>query len=145
MKIKIDKKQTIPVYLQIAGQIKEQIFDGAIGDGYALPSERSLAAELGVHRNTVTKAYHELKAEGLVFSYQGKGYSPRSSDGNFAPLTQYLHPFRACILLEELNNANTRGSLSVVFMDEDGVTVIDEINATSSAVDTPKSIYTLGG
>ena len=78
-------------------------------------------------------------------AYQGKGYSPRSSDGNFAPLTQYLHPFRACILLEELNNANTRGSLSVVFMDEDGVTVIDEINATSSAVDTPKSIYTLGG
>ena len=74
MKIKIDKKQTIPVYLQIAGQIKEQIFDGAISDGYALPSERSLAAELGVHRNTVTKAYHELKAEGLVFSNQGKGY-----------------------------------------------------------------------
>lgn len=74
MNINIDKKKKVPVYLQIAGQIKENIFDGTINDGYALPSERTLAADLGVHRNTVTKAYHELKSEGLVFSYQGKGY-----------------------------------------------------------------------
>ncbi len=71
---KIDKKSKIPVYLQIAEQIKEQVFRGTITGGYALPSERILSAELGVHRNTVTKAYHELKAEGLVSSYQGKGY-----------------------------------------------------------------------
>ena len=74
MNISIDKRKKVPVYLQIADQIKENIFDGTINDGYALPSERVLAAELGVHRNTVTKAYHELRAEGLVFSYQGKGY-----------------------------------------------------------------------
>ena len=74
MIIKIDKQNQVPVYLQIADQIKEQIFKGTITGGYALPSERILAAELGVHRNTVTKAYHELKAEGLVVSNQGKGY-----------------------------------------------------------------------
>lgn len=74
MKILIDKRKKVPVYLQIAEQIKEHIFDGAISDGYALPSERVLAADLGVHRNTVTKAYHELKAEGLLVASQGKGY-----------------------------------------------------------------------
>ena len=72
MKILIDKRKKVPVYLQIAEQIKEYIFDGAISDGYALPSERVLAADLGVHRNTVTKAYHELKAEGLLVASQGK-------------------------------------------------------------------------
>ncbi len=74
MKINIDKESKIPVYLQIADQIKTQVLKGTITGGYALPSERILAAELGVHRNTVTKAYHELKAEGLVSSSQGKGY-----------------------------------------------------------------------
>ena len=74
MKILIDKRKKVPVYLQIAEQIKEYIFDGAISDGYALPSERVLAADLGVHRNTVTKAYHELKAEGLLVASQGKDY-----------------------------------------------------------------------
>lgn len=74
MKIHIDKEKKVPVYLQIVGQIREHIFDGTIASGYVLPSERLLAAELGVHRNTVSKAYHELRAEGLVFSYHGKGY-----------------------------------------------------------------------
>lgn len=72
--IKIDKNKKVPVYLQIADQIREHIFDGAICDGYVLRSERALAEELGVHRNTVTRAYHELISEGLVFSYRGKGY-----------------------------------------------------------------------
>jgi 2-aminoadipate transaminase len=39
-----------------------------------LPSERELATFIGVHRNTVTKAYNELKSEGLVGSAQGVGY-----------------------------------------------------------------------
>jgi len=78
-------------------------------------------------------------------TWQGKGYSPRSSDGRFAPLTQYLHPFRACFSVSDLNNVGARGSLSAVFMDEDGVTAIDTLSAADKAADTPKSIYTLSG
>lgn len=43
-------------------------------DGFALPSERALAKELHLHRNTIVKAYNELKADGLITSYQGVGY-----------------------------------------------------------------------
>lgn len=43
-------------------------------DGFALPSERALARDLRLHRNTVVKAYNELKADGLISSYQGVGY-----------------------------------------------------------------------
>ena len=77
-------------------------------------------------------------------AYKDKGYSPRSSDGIFAPLTQYLHPFRACFSVSDLNNAGARGSLSAVFLDEDGVTAIDSIGAARAA-ETPKSVYTLSG
>ncbi len=40
---------------------------------------------------------------GTFFStedYQGIGYSPRNKDNIFAPLAQYLHPFRACFVID---------------------------------------------
>jgi hypothetical protein len=77
--------------------------------------------------------------------YQGKGYSPRSSDNKFAPLTQYLHPFRACFSVSDLNDAGARGTVNALFLDEDGATVIDEINAAGGAADDSKTIYTLSG
>ena len=72
--IKIDKTEKIPVYVQIYNQIRSMIFMGSMADGYTLPSERKLAEELGVHRNTITRVYAELKSEGLIESHQGKGY-----------------------------------------------------------------------
>lgn len=72
--ISIDKKEKTPVYRQITESIRRAIAEGTIADGYVLPSERALANELGVHRNTITKAYAELKAEALIESSQGKGY-----------------------------------------------------------------------
>lgn len=72
--ITIDKTEKTPVYLQILSQLRSMIFAGSMADGYALPSERKLAQELGVHRNTITKVYAELKAEDLIESRQGKGY-----------------------------------------------------------------------
>lgn len=77
MKIEINRKDKTPVYIQIAGSIKNMLHTGEITDGYVLPSERALAAELGVHRNTVTKAYGELKSEGLLDSSQGSCYRVR--------------------------------------------------------------------
>lgn len=77
MNITIDRKSPIPVYTQITDQVRKGIFDGSLVDGFLLPSERKLAAELGVHRNTVTRAYMELKGEGLIDAHQGQGYRVR--------------------------------------------------------------------
>lgn len=74
MDIRIDKRQKTPVYLQIAGQIKNGIRRGELPEGSSLASERALAQLLGVHRNTIVKAYSELKADGLIHSRQGVGY-----------------------------------------------------------------------
>lgn len=74
MKIKVNRELKTPLYLQIAGQIKEQIIKGQLTNGYVLPSERVMAKNLMVHRNTVIKAYNELRDEELVRSYQGVGY-----------------------------------------------------------------------
>lgn len=69
--------------MQIATQMKNQILTGEIAAGSTLPSERSMAQILGVHRNTVVRAYSELKDQELIDSRQGVGYvvNLRESEG----------------------------------------------------------------
>ena len=74
MDVKLDRKSMIPVYLQIADQLRAHIVNGALPAGSVLPSERGLAQLLGVHRNTVVKAYSELKSDAWIESRQGRGY-----------------------------------------------------------------------
>ena len=73
--INIDHNLKTPIYLQIATGIRTLILSGTLPAGCTLPSERNLAEQLEVHRNTVVKAYNELKAEGVITSSQGKGYT----------------------------------------------------------------------
>ena len=85
MKVSIDKFSKVPVYLQIADQIKSQIISGALPRGSALPSERALAQILDVHRNTVVKAYSELKSDAWIESRQGVGYVVAAASSEKAP------------------------------------------------------------
>ena len=55
----------------ISNGLKGQIASGVYGPGTPLPSTRSLAAELGVSRTTVTAAYEQLSAEGFLETRQG--------------------------------------------------------------------------
>ena len=79
--ISIDHNLKTPIYLQIATGIRTLILSGTLLAGCTLPSERNLAEQLAVHRNTVVKAYNELKAEGVISSSQGRGYCGGLSQG----------------------------------------------------------------
>ena len=81
MDIMINHHTQTPIYLQIVNQIKEMIIKGEITDGFVLPSERTMAKHLNVHRNTIIKAYTELKAEDFLASSQGKGYMVSYKNG----------------------------------------------------------------
>ena len=74
MDITVDQSIRTPLYWQIADQIKAMIIEGQMADGSILPSERSLAQMLGVHRNTIIKAYSHLRDQELIDSLQGVGY-----------------------------------------------------------------------
>jgi GntR family transcriptional regulator/MocR family aminotransferase len=56
---------------RICNVIKAEIASGLLGPGDQLPSTRSLAAEWGVSRTTVTAAYEQLLAEGYIETRQG--------------------------------------------------------------------------
>lgn len=51
--------------------LREAVRTGRLSPGTRLPPSRSLAADLGVSRNTVTHAYAELVAEGWLTAQQG--------------------------------------------------------------------------
>ncbi|SNS24924.1 GntR family transcriptional regulator / MocR family aminotransferase [Streptosporangium subroseum] len=53
--------------------LREAVRTGRLVPGTRLPSSRSLAADLGVARNTVADAYAELVAEGWLTAQQGSG------------------------------------------------------------------------
>lgn len=63
-----------PIYQQVYCYIKEQIILGEMPAGTKLLPERQLSEKLHVHRNTIIRAYSELKAEDLIVARQGKGY-----------------------------------------------------------------------
>lgn len=62
-----------PVYLRLRDTIAARILEGAVQDGDALPSVRSLAAEYGANPLTVAKAYQTFQEEGLVLVKRGVG------------------------------------------------------------------------
>ncbi|MEZ3461392.1 MAG: GntR family transcriptional regulator [Lachnospiraceae bacterium] len=74
MNITILPQGTMAIYEQIVNQLKNAIVTGELGAGEALPSIRSLAAELGVSVITTKRAYEELEKEGLIRSVAGKGF-----------------------------------------------------------------------
>lgn len=62
-----------PVYLRLRDSIAAKILGGRVGDGDALPSVRSLAAEFGANPLTVAKAYQTFQDEGLIVVRRGVG------------------------------------------------------------------------
>ncbi|GAA3498817.1 PLP-dependent aminotransferase family protein [Streptomyces prasinosporus] len=53
--------------------LREAVRSGRLTPGTRLPSSRSLAADLGIARNTVADAYADLVAEGWLTARQGSG------------------------------------------------------------------------
>lgn len=58
---------------QLITALREGIRTGRLGTDARLPPSRTLAADLGLARNTVAEAYAELVAEGWLASRQGAG------------------------------------------------------------------------
>jgi GntR family transcriptional regulator / MocR family aminotransferase len=63
----------LPLFLQIARSLGDDIRSGRLAPGTRLPGTRTLASELGVHRNTVLAAYAELGAEGWIETTRALG------------------------------------------------------------------------
>ncbi len=73
MNIIITNSAGMPIYDQIASQIKAKIMSGELKEGEPLPSMRALAQDLRVSVITTKRAYEILEQEKLIESYTGRG------------------------------------------------------------------------
>src|SRR6478736_1303281 len=71
--ITLDPESHTPLFLQISRAIADDIRHGRLRPGAALPGSRSLAQQLGVHRNTVVAAYEGLATEGWLVTRRAGG------------------------------------------------------------------------
>lgn len=69
----LDRAVSMPLSYQLYDQLRQEILGGQLRPGERLPSTRGLASQLGIARNTVSLAYMQLWAEGLLESKRGCG------------------------------------------------------------------------
>lgn len=71
--VNIDRGESVPLHDQVAAEIRRAIAEGEAGPGERLPLAKDIAAVLGVNKNTVLRAMHILREEGLLEFTRGRG------------------------------------------------------------------------
>jgi 2-aminoadipate transaminase len=107
--IRLEADSETPLYQQLFDQIVERARTGAFPGGFRLPPTRTLATELGTHRNTIVRAYAELELAGFVSSTVGRGTyvkpsiaqstqpATRAQEAAAAPATATALPWAALV------------------------------------------------
>ncbi len=71
--ISLDPGSDLPLYRQIVDHVWVKVAEGVLDPGEKLPTVRQWAVDLGVHPNTVARAYKELDLLGVVVRRAGEG------------------------------------------------------------------------
>lgn len=77
--VKVDRSEALALHDQVAAEIRRAIAGGEAGPGERLPLAKDLAAVLGVNKNTVLRALHILREEGLLDFQRGRGITVAGS------------------------------------------------------------------
>lgn len=66
-------KSSIPIYLQVIEDIRNNIINGSLHSGDKLPSSRELALQYKINPNTAARVYTEMEHMGMTFTKRGIG------------------------------------------------------------------------
>ena len=73
LEVKLDRSGSTPLHLQVASEIRRAIAEGEAAPGDRLPPAVDFATVLGVNKNTIIRALHTLRDEGLLDFTRGRG------------------------------------------------------------------------
>jgi GntR family transcriptional regulator len=76
--MRIDPASSVSLHEQVEAAIRRAIADGEALPGQRLPPARDLASVLGVNRNTVLRALHTLRDDGLLEFRRGRSVTVSS-------------------------------------------------------------------
>src|SRR5580693_3563523 len=88
--VNIDRSDPVLLHDQVAAEIRRAIAEGEAGPGERLPLAKDIAAVLGVNKNTVLRALHILREEGLLDFQRGRGITVAGTPQRGAVLARTL-------------------------------------------------------
>jgi len=100
MDIRVDKDSDVPLHEQITAQLVLLIGTGGLKVGTLLPSVRAMALRLGVHRNTISRAYHDVTLNLLVGKRTGARLVVLASEPETSPDARDLDALIAATITE---------------------------------------------
>ena len=121
MNIKLSNLSSVPIYQQVATQIKSNILNGSLKNNAQLPSIRSLAKELEVGIITVKKSYEVLLQEELIYSKGAVGYFVNDIDLDTVleiKKEEYLDELKSIIAINDGLNINDINDIFNSVMEE---------------------------
>jgi len=86
--VNIDRSEPVALHDQVAAEIRRAIAEGEAGPGERLPLVKDIAAVLAVNKNTVLRAMHILRDEGLLEFRRGRGITVSGTPQRSAVLRQ---------------------------------------------------------
>ncbi|WP_052353940.1 GntR family transcriptional regulator [Flectobacillus major] len=91
----IDSQSKEPIYRQLINSVNNAIYDKHISLGDQMPSVNEIANHFSLSRDSVFKAFNELRATGVLASVPGKGY--------FVSSVENTDKLKICLLFDQLN------------------------------------------
>ena len=80
-----------PIYRQIAEQLRRLVAAGQLRPGDGLPSVREVAAAHAINPMTVSRAYSQLEAEGVLERLRGTGMAVAARSGRGDGVAARMH------------------------------------------------------
>ena len=106
LRLGIGSASKLPLYVQLADQVRYLIITGALRGGARLPSARSLSRNLGINRHTVLNAYGLLEREGLL-EVRGAGGTRVATDAR--PTSGRISPDLLALIEDLVDRAGQAG------------------------------------
>lgn len=114
----LDSNDQRAPYAQVADALRRAVRDGTYSEGERLPSVAELASEFGVAKMTVQRAVSELREEGLLASWQGRGTYVREGAVTSQEITPAAPPDSLDELRREVQDLRRQyGRLEALLMD----------------------------
>ena len=115
--VNIDRSDSVLLHDQVAAEIRRAIAEGEAGPGDRLPLAKDIAAVLGVNKNTVLRAMHILRDEGILEFRRGRGITVAGTPERSAVLGKVRemvafarhHGYRPDEVIEMIESLCSRG------------------------------------
>lgn len=117
--ISVKENIGIPKYRQVVSSIEKSLIDGTLKKGDQLPSINNIRNKFSLSRDTVLKAFNELKVRGIIQSIAGKGYYVKCENVAVAQkvflLFDELNSFKEDLYNSFLNSLDSNIQVDIYF------------------------------